>query len=226
MYKGLYDSTHTLFKVPTNDLNKDQKLQTGEFESNILCQNCESLLSKYEGYAKDIFYGGGNIKYKDLKFENQKNQQGVSYTYCQGIDYNKFKLFLLSILWKSSVSSKEFFEQIKLGPHEDIIRKMIINGDPGDFDDYPCVLSTYLNHKKKIPPELIGQPARIKDNLGTRYSFLIGGVSYFYFISRATILRWVFEVAVNKRGEMKLIHMNDEQAKKIVNKFIGNEIYK
>jgi len=34
----------------------------------------------------------------------------------EGIDYAPFKLFLMSVLWRASVSTLEFFKLVSLGP--------------------------------------------------------------------------------------------------------------
>ncbi|MDD5290611.1 MAG: hypothetical protein PHZ04_00670 [Patescibacteria group bacterium] len=226
MYKGLYDVGHILYKVPTSDLSKEEKLPSGEYEPNLLCEDCENKIGKLESYACDILYSDEEVKRGRLYRENQKNQNNVGYTFCKGVDYKKFKLFLLSILWKSSISSRDFFKDVKLGVYEEAIREMILNEDPKDPKDYPCVISTYLNHKNKYPSDLIGQPLRIKDNLGTRYSFLIGGVHYFYFVSKLTQLSWISEAILNEENKMRIIHMTEEQAKMLINKSIGDEIFK
>jgi hypothetical protein len=49
------------------------------------------------------------------------------------------KLFQLSILWRASVAKGDFFSKVKLKPrHEEEIRKMLLNGEPGKEDRYPC----------------------------------------------------------------------------------------
>jgi hypothetical protein len=35
---------------------------------------------------------------------------------------------------------------IHLGPHEDIFRTMILNGEPGHSVAFPCILSSYRKH--------------------------------------------------------------------------------
>ncbi len=49
----------------------------------------------------------------------------------KGLDYTKFKLFLLSILWRMGVSSLDAFVEVKRGSHhEEALRVALLNGDP------------------------------------------------------------------------------------------------
>jgi hypothetical protein len=60
----------------------------------------------------------------------------------QGLEFKKFKLFQNSLLWRASVASGPMFSEVDLGSHEEKLRKMLLNSDPGDPYDYPCVLLT------------------------------------------------------------------------------------
>ena len=62
-------------------------------------------------------------------------------------DYAKFKLFLLSVLWRASVSSIEFYEHINLGnSHAERIKEMLKKQDPGKETDYPFICFYQTGH--------------------------------------------------------------------------------
>lgn len=227
MYTEVFNENHALYKIDINEFKRSRKLYTGEYESNILCENCDNnVIGQYETYAHKILYGGKLYTGENIKFQNQKNEHGVVSTYAKGVDYKKFKLFLLSVLWRASISSRDIYKQIDLGPHEDIIRKMIIDGDPKGQMEYPCMMLTYLNNRKELPPGFISQPIRIKNNDGTRYAFLIGGVLYTFFISKHAIPDYIPECAINENDEFRLVHMPKNLGKKTLNYFLGIEMFK
>lgn len=218
MYQGLFDHDNKMHSVKSNngELKKIGKRQTGEFQKNILCEQCDNaLLGNLESYASSILYQ------KDPPtIKNYKTKKGMKYTYCAGLDYNKFKLFLLSILWRSSISDRKFFENVKLGPHEDIIREMFLNNKPGNQLKYPCLIMTYLNLDKP-PKELVTQPTQARINGGYIYKFLIGGMIYIYFVSDHIIPNFLKRVSINSKGEIKIIHTKYDQAKMIIGSMIG-----
>ncbi len=51
-------------------------------------------------------------------------------TVLPGVDYSKFKLFLMSLVWRAGAASGDFWETVKLGPHEEKLRSRIRAGDP------------------------------------------------------------------------------------------------
>ncbi|MGH7931324.1 MAG: hypothetical protein ACREQV_26445, partial [Candidatus Binatia bacterium] len=58
-------------------------------------------------------------------------------------DYQELKLFFLSLLWRVSESSHNFYRRIKLGPHEPIVRQALIDSNPGDADFYSVLLAKF-----------------------------------------------------------------------------------
>jgi hypothetical protein len=58
----------------------------------------------------------------------------------QRYDYVSLKLCLLSILWKMSVSNRDAFKSVQLGPFEATIRKMLLAKNPGRVDEFPTVI--------------------------------------------------------------------------------------
>lgn len=93
---------------------------------NILCSECDNRLGRYEDYASLIFKGGESINIKSEK------GNGIVIHHISGIDYKKFKLFLLSLLWKTSISSREAYQYLTLSPEEvDIKAKITDEVKPG-----------------------------------------------------------------------------------------------
>jgi hypothetical protein len=109
----------------------------GEYEGNILCENCDNqIIGKLDDYAAKFIHNEFPQKlnsrievidgHEHLVIENDPNY-----------DYKRYKLFLLSLLWRSSISSRPFFQQLKLSPPvEEDLRQMILSGDPGEPERY------------------------------------------------------------------------------------------
>ncbi len=119
------------------------------------------------------------------------------------MNYTKFKLFLLSILWRASISSRPFFNEINLGTHEEVIRKMILQGNAGDIDDYPTVMTTYLNDKT-MPKELIAKPRKRDDDGLATFVFMIAGVFYLYYfyVEKEKIQKAILSETIKPNNEM------------------------
>lgn len=218
MYKDLFDEKNRMytFSGKKGVTRKTKVQQTGEFDKNILCKDCDNnRLGELERYASLILYDG----FPKI-VANRVQPDGMAYTYCAEIDYTKFKLFLLSILWRASISKRPMFREVNLGPHETLIHRMLLERDPGEQLNYPCLIMTYLN-LKKLPSELVAQPSQSRVDGGIVYKFMIGGMIYIFFISKHIIPSWLADVAISPKDDMKIIHSTPNMAKKAIGSMLG-----
>ena len=99
-----------------------------------------------------------------------------------GIDYRKFKLFLMSVLWRAGVSSHPFYSHVELGPHEEKLRLKLINEDPGAPTDYGCAIYSLLLDGAPLRAMFVEPtPARVDNH--KIYRFVFSGFVFIYFVS-------------------------------------------
>jgi hypothetical protein len=201
---------------------KSKNIQTGEFEGGILCKDCEGRIAQWEHYANAFLYGSQLKEMGTVDMQNFKNVHGVEYTQVKGINYSKLKLFFLSVLWRASISTRPLFKNVSLGSYEEKIRFMLHSEDPGKEHTYPCLLQDY--RKTGLPYQIIGEPLKIEKE-GVRYHFLICGVLYTFLISHKVHKKWVLESILRENGEMKIIRIPEKNAKLLLNKFFGKELF-
>jgi hypothetical protein len=72
------------------------------------------------------------------RFQQAKRGEN-SYT-IQDYDYASLKLCLLSILWKMSISNRDSYKGVALGPFEATIRQMLLDKTPGRADEFPMFI--------------------------------------------------------------------------------------
>ena len=53
------------------------------------------------------------------------------YTIVTEVEYRPFKLFLMTQVWRAGVASDTFWKEVRLGPHEERLRRMLLRADPG-----------------------------------------------------------------------------------------------
>ncbi|MEX0805536.1 MAG: hypothetical protein WD688_19785 [Candidatus Binatia bacterium] len=218
MYQDLFDEKNRMhaIRIKESKINRLGSRQTGEFDKYILCHSCDNeTLGKLDTYASLVLYEG----YPKIS-RRCEGPDGMKYTYFAEIDYARFKLFLLSVLWRAGISERPLFHEVKLGPHEERVRGMLLNGDPGEQLKYPCLIMTY-RHLEEYPGDIVTQPSRSRVNGGHIYKFLIGGMIYIFFISQHAIPRTLVDVAINPKGEMKIIHSPPRLARKALGNMIG-----
>ena len=193
MYTSLYDEKHRFHEIST-DKNKKNRLPQKGVRERLLCNDCEQQLSKHETYASLVFNGGYSLKIR--------NEGRL--IHLEGLEYSKFKLFALSILWRAGVSNLDVFSQIKLGPHEEILRKMVLNNDPGADDIYPFILSPIV-HEKSVQEALIVKPTWTRLGNHYAYRFVFGGIAWVFVVSSHQAPKEVIGASISKEGKITML---------------------
>ena len=84
---------------------RDKFAQKG-LREKLLCDKCELHMSKWEDYACRVLFD-------DQAKLLSKSEQAI---HLHRIDYSKFRLFLLSLLWRMSAAKDEFWREVQLAP--------------------------------------------------------------------------------------------------------------
>jgi len=144
--------------------------QQGLWE-HLFCHDCEQLLSReYEnGFAN--FWVNNSALPDELKEEIT----------IEGIDYLKFKLYHLSILFRTSVSQLPSFQHIDLGPHEEVIRQMLLNQT--DNANYHLIAAALVREDNSVVKGLIMFPRRGSFEGHTFYQTLYAGCAWLIKVS-------------------------------------------
>ncbi len=200
----MYDEINRFHRITTNPEEKNRLLQKG-LRENLLCGTCEQHIGNYERYASLALKGGIGLDYR-----NEGNKIFIS-----GLDYQKFKLFQLSILWRASISNRPEFRQVKLGRHENIIRKRLLDGSPGGSKDYGCLMMA-IRHEGKPVTDLIVEPtpSRILDH--KCYRFVFGGFAWLYIVSSHNLPKIITDNFVTENGSCVIQYQEIERMKFLV----------
>ena len=118
--------------------------------------------------------------------------------------YERFRLFHLSILFRASVSSDPTYAAVKLGGHEDNIRKMLLNNDPGETWQYLLIGYAVIHDKTHEVVNLIAQPERRAFDKVNCISMIYGGVEWWTtVVSHRT--KELEELALKSDGSMSIM---------------------
>ena len=205
IYATLYDDKHRFHVLSNSSVRGPAKLQKG-IREHLLCGECEGSLSKYERYMSLILSGRLDVK---------SSRDGKLVT-LEGLDYKQLRLFGLSVLWRASVSSLHMFEQVKLGPHEEIIRQMILTEDPGMSDQYPFMLAPVVR-ENEVQTDLIMQPTWTRYEGHYGYRFVFGGLAWVFLVSSHKPPFLIANAAVSERGRTIMLISDIEKMPFITN---------
>lgn len=171
LYESLYDDKHRLHVLSVIPEQGNSLEQKG-LREKLLCDDCEQKLSSWERYASLALKGGTELTYR---------REG-NIVFVGGLDYQKFRLFQLSILWRAGVSNLQFFERVQLGPHSEILRKLILSSDPGSPNRYGCFMFG-IKFQDSAFTQVIMQPGKVRLLGHTAYRFVFGGFMWAFLVS-------------------------------------------
>lgn len=158
-----------------------RKVQKGLREP-LLCGECEQLLNREYEQPSVAFWRAltrEDEMPRGVTFEILNTRMGNRGVAFDGVDYRSFKLFLLSILWRCSVSSIPTYREVDLGPYEEELRLMVFEGDPGGQGDFPCII--HLLEDPGLGLISLAVPGRFEGHRS--YSLQLSSVSLLFLVS-------------------------------------------
>jgi len=161
MYQNLYNTDirrfHS-FEINLDNLEDAKKrIQQKGVREYLLCQKCETLLSKYENYAAETLYGK-NLKNKTYIVDAKQTPDEKYFLYHYvGFDYQAFRIFLLSILWRLIISKSFKTPDFPIDLVEKL-RQAIIEENPLSPKEFGCLLQVIKYKKGQIVKGFILSP--------------------------------------------------------------------
>lgn len=144
MYSNIYDENpKRFFEVRNESGDTSSKIEQKGFREFLLCQECETKLSKYEKYAEENLYG------KNLAATVRIEKQSISpdgkhlLFDAVGLNYEKMKLFLDSLLWRILISEKYPTPDVEPELLESL-RLSLLNEKALTDEVCPCILRTFF----------------------------------------------------------------------------------
>ena len=116
-----------------------KKVPAGIYDSTLVTQEGEDTFEQWDNYATGLLLA------ENLELENITGQGHIVGWQLTNYDYSLLKLFALSILWRAHASSHQAFKKVKLGPHEPLIRNLLLNNDAGSPDQYSVIISRWID---------------------------------------------------------------------------------
>lgn len=171
VYTDLYDEKHRYHVLSTRPERPKPHQQKG-LREKLLCEDCEQQFSRYERYARGVVKGGEEVTVA-------RHPGKIEIT---EIDYAKFKLFQLSVLWRAGIANHQMFSRVNLGPHAERLREMLRRENPGRQTDYPCLIFGITAQGKSMP-DFIDQPTRVRLNGINCYRFIFCGLVWVFFVA-------------------------------------------
>jgi hypothetical protein len=132
-----------------------------------------------------------------------------------GVDYVTFRLFLLSILWRMGESSLDAFDQVRLGPHAERLRRMLRTNNPGLPHEYPCLIKA-IRHQRDVFRKTIIAPYRVRQSGLTAYRLAFAGFFWTFWVASHLSDAAVGGSVLREDGLLPIHPMKDEHVEKFL----------
>ncbi len=223
LFKDVFDNKHRMALFRTeNESIISKPVQTGLYESNILCAECDNeKIGNLERYASKKLFSPVK-EYSKILPPPKENSSKVFI-----VDYQRIKLFFLSLLWRMSITKNKHYKTIDLGKYEDIIRKMIFENNPMEIDDYAFILfslinnNNYANSKSYI--RIFHSPKKSKIDKGYEYIMQLPGFIVVIRISKIKKVNYT-EFSYLDKDKIRVFFPPEKDAKYFVNRICGKNV--
>ena len=92
-----------------------KRAPTGVYDRTILCADCESIFGAPDSYAAEIFLNKFDTYFQPVEFAGE-----LIALLSPTADQMRILHFLVTVLWRASVSTHKFYSRVKLGPYESL----------------------------------------------------------------------------------------------------------
>lgn len=195
LYRKAHGDDNSTYAVDRRKM-KGRFIQKGLHE-RLFCAECEQnrLNRPYEDYFEKIWYKSSPLPQFIL---------GKSVS-TESLDYRRFKLFHLSILWRTSIASDFAFRQTRLGPFEERLRAMILAGDPGERWDFPIWGNVLISlPEAEVRHDVLTSPVAQRLDGSRKYSAVYAGCEWSFFVSKNAPPQEIQPFCLNTNGSIVL----------------------
>lgn len=153
---------------PSNRFISIDKVRTtyhGIFDRGILCAECDGKLGDLDKYAVTVC----------RRFPEERIIADDGLFEMQNVDGDRFAKFVLSVLWRASVSTRIELSKVSLGSYEADACEVIFDAKPlTAMPHYQLLIGRYLRTWKFNPAGNYTYPARLTTGL-TGWYFSLNG---------------------------------------------------
>ena len=136
-FRSIRDASGAL-EVHSNKLGAyPKRAPIGVYDKSILCRPCDNIFSPWDKHAQDVLLRDFS---DEMAIYHGRTKIGWVIS---RFDYRLLKLFFLSLLWRASVSTQDFYRRVSIGPFEQELRMMIAAADPGAPDTFAVTLARF-----------------------------------------------------------------------------------
>lgn len=144
--KALYGETLTkeadTLLVPSSKTARRMRSPVGEYDTHILCEDCEKRFSSLDEHAAQLFI-------EETPRAIYHNNEPLIFAY-ETVDSTTVIMFFQFLKWRIGASSRSVFRAISLGPYREKLRLAVLNEEPSMCPELDVVISRFDRRRHAI----------------------------------------------------------------------------
>lgn len=222
LHNDIFDENHKLIAFNAKELLKTNprisRPSSGSYEGKLLCKKCDNeIIGKYETYTSKLI-NGKLVKNEKIQCNYSKSIDGISILELSNLNYSSLKLFLLSLLWRAHISSREEYQDVDLGAYADKFRESLLNESPET--DETIITITKLDPTAGFST-FIGQPIRHRIVHTTAYSIIINGYIVVYYLKENHLSKKTDHQRLKENGTLTIMEIPKNKVSAFIMKYVG-----
>ncbi len=175
------------------------------YDTRLVTQAGEAILARLDDWAistlrhnKLVWSGWGSSQRLVTNDHYHFRRLGLSYREVNGIDTERLRLFLLSLLWRAAATEMPEFSEVSLDPADlQRLGQMLLNSDPGSLEFYPAALMQFstLGIVHNMPPLFNNMSIPNLPGLGHRaypiFRFYFDGLVVHFHCQTTGSIEWI-----------------------------------
>lgn len=138
---SLYGSTIGCASGPArifsgSPVRRPVRSRTGEYDTELLCLDCEASLSLYDGYANELFMQ----RHPDSIVRDGSSLLAYRYN---GVDFERLRLFFITLVWRMHATKREMFQNLTLGKYAEHFRVAALRKDCSAVPEFDIVITKF-----------------------------------------------------------------------------------
>ncbi len=128
LYDKSSDKTEALVLVNSDTPGRVSRSWTGIYDQELVCRRCEDLWDSWDSCAA-VF-----LREIDKQADPLRDGGELVGLRVNDYDFDRLKLFFLSVAWRCGASQRKEFSMVNLGPYEEKLKEAIETKNP----DHPA----------------------------------------------------------------------------------------
>lgn len=172
----------------------------GIYDREILCGECEPKFGILDDYGIQIL-----LRQLDQHFLPLVGRDGPVAFQAEGVNQEKLLKFLVSVLWRASVSRHRFYGRVDLGPYEPHAKQVLLDPHSPVPPQFGAVLSRWTAGDVTLAKGGLMDPFRERWDGINAYRFYFGEVVAYIRVDTQSFRRPLSELALLRQHTTTMI---------------------